>query len=68
MESRIENGGRGQTTEKVAENLKTMWQSASQRATEQAQAADKIVREHPYQTIGLAFGVGVLIGVLLRRR
>ena len=32
-----------------------------------AKAADEAVREHPYQAIGIAFGVGVLIGVLVAR-
>ena len=31
-------------------------------------AADKVIRDHPYQTIGIAFGVGLLIGFLARRR
>ena len=35
---------------------------------ERAKAADRVIREHPYQTIGLAFGLGLLIGVLARRR
>jgi ElaB/YqjD/DUF883 family membrane-anchored ribosome-binding protein len=33
-----------------------------------AKAADKAVREHPYESIGIAFGVGLLIGVLAMRR
>jgi ElaB/YqjD/DUF883 family membrane-anchored ribosome-binding protein len=28
-----------------------------------AKATDKTIREHPYQAVGIAFGVGVLIGV-----
>ena len=32
-----------------------------------AKATDRTVREHPYQAIGIAFGVGVLIGVLAAR-
>lgn len=38
------------------------------RAIQSAEAADKIVREHPYQSIGIAFGVGLLIGVLVSRK
>lgn len=30
--------------------------------------ADKIIREHPYQSIGFAFGVGLLLGVLVNRK
>jgi len=33
-----------------------------------AQATDRIVREHPYQSVGIAFGAGLLLGVLLNRR
>src|ERR1700760_410844 len=29
-----------------------------------AKATDKVIREHPYQSIGIAFGLGLLIGVL----
>lgn len=38
------------------------------RAIESAQAADQMVREHPYQSVGVAFGVGMLLGVLMNRR
>lgn len=30
--------------------------------------ADTLVREHPYESIGVAFGVGLLIGVLVMRK
>ena len=33
-----------------------------------AQKADMVIRAHPYESIGVAFGVGVLIGVLVTRR
>ena len=39
-----------------------------QRAVESAKAADRLVREYPYQSVGIAFGVGLLIGVLINRR
>ncbi len=32
-----------------------------------AKTTDKTVREHPYEAIGIAFGVGLLIGVLATR-
>lgn len=33
-----------------------------------AKKADTVIREHPYESIGVAFGVGVLLGVLLTRK
>lgn len=33
-----------------------------------ARATDRVIRENPYQTIAIAFGVGVLLGVILNRR
>lgn len=31
-------------------------------------ATDTVIRDHPYQSIGVAFGVGLLIGVLALRQ
>jgi ElaB/YqjD/DUF883 family membrane-anchored ribosome-binding protein len=33
-----------------------------------AKKADATIRAHPYESIGVAFGVGILLGALLRRR
>jgi ElaB/YqjD/DUF883 family membrane-anchored ribosome-binding protein len=33
-----------------------------------AKATDEVVHEHPYQAIGIAFGVGAIIGYLVSRR
>ena len=33
-----------------------------------ARAADRVIRDHPYQTVGIAFGVGLLVGVLVNRK
>lgn len=41
---------------------------ARDKAVEGDRAADQTVHEHPYETIGIAFGVGALIGFLLGRR
>ena len=38
------------------------------KAVESAKAADEAVHEHPYQAIGIAFGVGALVGYLATRR
>ena len=39
-----------------------------EKAVEGVKAADAVVHEHPYQAIGIAFGVGVLLGCLVTRR
>lgn len=50
------------------ENGKEMYGRVRDRAVEGAKAADQTVREHPYQSIAIAIGVGALIGYLLARR
>ena len=39
-----------------------------EKAVESAKAADKTIRDHPYQSIGVAFGVGLLLGALAIRK
>ena len=39
-----------------------------EKARDSVKAADRTIREHPYQSIGAAFGVGLLIGVLVTRK
>ena len=38
--------------------------TARERALAGAKTTDKAVRQHPYQTIGIVFGLGLLIGIL----
>jgi ElaB/YqjD/DUF883 family membrane-anchored ribosome-binding protein len=33
-----------------------------------AKATDKLIREHPYQSIGVSFAAGLLLGVLVSRK
>jgi len=39
----------------------------NEKAIEGAKATDRVIRANPYQSIGVAFGVGVLLGVLVTR-
>ena len=39
-----------------------------EKAVESAKAADETVRDHPYQAIAIALGVGGLLGYLAARR
>jgi ElaB/YqjD/DUF883 family membrane-anchored ribosome-binding protein len=50
------------------ERLADMEDEAIERAREVATAADAYVRENAWQSVGIAAGVGLLIGLLLRRR
>lgn len=43
-------------------------QRAVATAREAARKADTVIRAHPYESIGVAFGVGLLIGVLVSRK
>ena len=65
----------GHAAEKVSQLgtrlMETTKQKADQlqkKAVAGAKATDRCVRERPYQTIGVAFGLGLLIGVLAARK
>ena len=53
--------------EAAVERAKAACERLEQKTVAAAKATDKAVREHPYQAVGIAFGVGVLIGVLVAR-
>src|SRR5436309_6734845 len=50
------------------ETAKMTCHRLEEKAVAGAKATDKIIREHPYQSIGIAFGLGLLIGVLVNRK
>jgi ElaB/YqjD/DUF883 family membrane-anchored ribosome-binding protein len=39
----------------------------NEKAVQGAKATDRVIRDNPYQSIGVAFGIGILIGVLVTR-
>ena len=53
--------------EAATEKAKEVCQRLQEETGARAKATDKVVREHPYQAIGIAFGLGLLIGVLAGR-
>ena len=68
-------GSAGEKMGEIRNRLSTALDSAKatchrleEKAVAGAKAADKTIREHPYESIGVAFGVGLLIGVLVGRR
>ena len=52
----------------AVERAKESCEHLQEKAVAGAKAADKVVRDNPYQSIGIAFGVGLLIGVLVTRK
>lgn len=54
--------------ESALSESKTALARMRERAIEGAHMADEAVRRHPYESIGLAFGIGALVGCLLARR
>lgn len=48
--------------------LTQMEEEAVKRAREVAQAAEDYVRDNPWQSVGIAAGIGVFVGLLLSRR
>jgi|SRR6266850_4260982 len=67
-----ELGERGSAArEKLAaalEMAKETRRKIEERAVEYARSTDELIREHPYQSIGIAFGVGMLFGIIMNRR
>jgi ElaB/YqjD/DUF883 family membrane-anchored ribosome-binding protein len=76
METRLQDpviaSERNPKTDKLLTEVKTMLQRAEEKTVERAKAADKAIRDHPYQSLGVAFGVafglGLAIGLLARRK
>ena len=57
--------------ERLSETLRDAKRTCRQleeKAVEGARATDRIIRDHPYKSLGVAFGVGVLLGVLVMRK
>jgi len=42
--------------------------SLKERARDGVKATDKVIRDYPYPSLGIAFGVGVLVGFLMQRK
>jgi ElaB/YqjD/DUF883 family membrane-anchored ribosome-binding protein len=50
------------------DSLLDLQHSAVERAKEAGRKADDYVHDHPWQSVGLAAGIGVLVGLLIGRR
>ena len=52
----------------AVERAKESCRKLEDKARAGAKATDKVIREYPYQSVGIAFGIGLLIGVLVNRK
>ena len=63
---------RAPKTEKLIAEVKDMIRLAEEKAVERAKAADRTIRSHPYQSLGIAFavalGLGLAIGFFAQRK
>ena len=50
------------------EVAKATYMKLHDKSLDYAKATDHVVRKHPYPSLGVVFGLGVLIGVLSQRR
>ena len=50
------------------ESARATCEKLQEKTVAAAKATDHVIREHPYESIGVAFGVGLLIGVLVTRK
>ena len=61
-----------ETGRETARKLGNAWESTKNNIQEKAvtsvKATDRVIRDHPYESLGISFGVGVLLGVLINRK
>jgi ElaB/YqjD/DUF883 family membrane-anchored ribosome-binding protein len=50
------------------EKGKETWNNVQEKVIAGAKATDQVIRDNPYKALGVALGVGAIIGYLLRRR
>ncbi len=49
------------------ERLQELYDATREKVVDGAKTADKAIRSHPYESLAVALGIGVLIGFLARR-
>ena len=50
------------------EGTKATCRRLGNKVADGAKATDKVIRQHPYQSVGIAIGLGLVIGLLAGRR
>jgi len=54
--------------ESTLARLKARAKRIRQQALSGARATDRVIRQYPYQSMGVGFGLGLVLGALLRRK
>ena len=72
------NATAGQSGEKVStarsrlaaalESAKATCERVEEKTIAAAKETERTIREHPYESIGIAFGLGLLVGLLIARK
>jgi ElaB/YqjD/DUF883 family membrane-anchored ribosome-binding protein len=65
------SGARDQMDQKLRQlrrELESVEGRVLERSKVMAKATDDLVHDHPWESAGVAFGVGLLIGILINRR
>lgn len=57
-----------QRLSKALESARATCENIQDQTAETAKIADQAIRDHPYESIGIALGVGILLGLLVGRR
>lgn len=52
----------------AVERGREAWRTVQSAAFKRAKVADQSIRQHPYHAIGIALGIGIVLGLLARRR
>src|SRR5262245_33956889 len=54
--------------DRAKETYAHLQEEGTNRAKAAARKADTVIRTHPYESIGVAFGIGLLFGALISRK
>jgi ElaB/YqjD/DUF883 family membrane-anchored ribosome-binding protein len=57
--------GRGDTMQAAREKLNETWSGVSEQAKYAAEYADEAVHANPWTSVGISFGIGVVVGALI---
>lgn len=61
----------GEARERLSQMLdqvRDAYEAVQEKAVEYTKATDKAIRRNPYPAIGIAAGIGILVGFLITRR